>query len=174
LFWSAPLTGINSQAGTIVHELTHFLDNGGTWDWAYGVVACRSLAVVPRHLAVDNADTFEYFAEFMGLKTTSGLFFSGNGGFNGTFLIPESQSPNIFTGRFNEATPQFNTSNVALIYDDIKDLTGSYAIQAGSVVGIKNINLRLKNEGGKELIILANLRPSVDTSTPVTGNGSWN
>jgi hypothetical protein len=63
---------------------------------------------------------------------------------------------------------------VALIYDDIKDLTGSYAIQAGSVVGIKNINLRLINEGGKELIILANLRPSVDTSTPVTGNGSWN
>jgi hypothetical protein len=63
---------------------------------------------------------------------------------------------------------------VALIYDDIKDLTGSYAIQAGSVVGIKDIILRLKNEGGEELVILANLTPSLDTSTPVTGNGSWN
>jgi hypothetical protein len=63
---------------------------------------------------------------------------------------------------------------VVLIYDDIKDLTGSYAIQAGSTVGIRNINLRLKNEAAKELIILANLRPSLDTSTPVTGNGSWN
>ena len=63
---------------------------------------------------------------------------------------------------------------MVLIYDDIKDLTGSYAIEAGSTVGRTNINLRLKNEGGKELIILANLRPSVDTSTPVTGNGDWN
>ena len=63
---------------------------------------------------------------------------------------------------------------MVLIYDDIKDLTGPYAIQAGSVVGKKNIDLRLKNQGGKELIILANLTPSVDTSTSVTGNGSWN
>ena len=81
LFWSAPLTGINSQvpftvfvfskshsfqAGTIVHELTHFQVNGGTWDWAYGVVACRTLAIAARHLAVNNADSFEYFAELMG------------------------------------------------------------------------------------------------------------
>jgi hypothetical protein len=108
------------------------------------------------------------------LQTASGLFFSGNGGFNGTFSIPESQSPNIFTGKFTEATPEFNTSNVTLIYDDIKDLTGSYAIQTGSVVDRSIINLRLKNEAGKKLTILANLRPSVNTSTPVTGNGSWN
>ena len=74
------------------------------------------------------------------LKAASGLFYSGNGGFNGTFLIPESQSSNIFTGKFTEATPQFNTSNVTLIYDDMKDLTGSYAIQAGSVVDRSIIN----------------------------------
>jgi hypothetical protein len=77
------LTGVNSQvfstvsvlfklslilfqAGTIVHELTHFTVNGGTWDWAYGVVACRTLAIATRHLAVNNADPFEYFAEVMG------------------------------------------------------------------------------------------------------------
>ena len=63
---------------------------------------------------------------------------------------------------------------MALIYNDIKDLTGTYAIQAGSIVGTKDIIVRLKNEGGKDVVILANLRPSLDISTSVTGNGSWN
>ena len=35
------------------------------WDWAYGVVSCRTLAIAARHLAVNNADSFEYFAELM-------------------------------------------------------------------------------------------------------------
>lgn len=106
--------------------------------------------------------------------TASGLFIANNGGFNATFVTPESQSTNIFTGRFNEAAPQFNSSQVVLVYDDVKNLTGTYDIQAGSVVGKKNITLRLKNEAGKELMILANLSPSLDTSIPVTGNGNWN
>ena len=35
-FWSAPNTGTDSRAGTIIHELSHFTVVAGTNDWAYG------------------------------------------------------------------------------------------------------------------------------------------
>jgi hypothetical protein len=71
-------------------------------------------------------------------------------------------------------SPPFSSANVALIYDDVKDLTGSYAVQAGSTAQLKKINLRLKNEAGKELIVFANLDEEFYTEYQVAGNGSWN
>ena len=69
---------------------------------------------------------------------------------------------------------------MALVYGDVKDLTGSYTIQAGStvrpnVVSPKKIDLILKNEAGKEVRILVNISRSVGTAeaSPVTGKGSW-
>ena len=62
-FWSAPATGTDSKAGTIVHELSHFNVLGGTDDWAYGQSAAHNLAVSNPSRAVDNADNHEYFAE---------------------------------------------------------------------------------------------------------------
>ena len=62
-FWTAPLTGTDSQAGTIVHETSHFLLVAGTKDHAYGQTNCRRLASDHPNDAVDNADTHEYFAE---------------------------------------------------------------------------------------------------------------
>ncbi|NJL28195.1 MAG: peptidase M35 [Thermoanaerobaculia bacterium] len=62
-FWSAPTTGTDSKAGTIVHELSHFNVVAGTDDWAYGQTACKSLATSNPSRAVDNADSHEYFAE---------------------------------------------------------------------------------------------------------------
>jgi hypothetical protein len=114
-------------------------------------------------------------------NTASGLFFSSQDGFRCIFAIPKNPSPTIFTGTFDEALPQFNTPNVTLVYDDVKDLTGSYAIQAGStvrpnVVSPKKIDLILKNEAGKEVRILATISQSVGTASeasPVTGKGSW-
>lgn len=64
-FWSAPATGTDSKAGTIVHELSHFNVLGGTDDWAYGQSAAHNLAVSNPSRAVDNADNHEYFAENM-------------------------------------------------------------------------------------------------------------
>ncbi|KAF8723459.1 hypothetical protein AX14_009243 [Amanita brunnescens Koide BX004] len=174
MFWKAPLVGINSQAGTIVHELTHFKDYGNTWDWAYGVVNCKALAIAARHLTVQNADSYEYFAEVMGSNTASGVFFSNEDGFNGTFAIPENSFPSIFMGKFNIPPPPFNTSNVMLIYGDKQDLTGTYAIQAGSIVRRDKIDLRLKNGAGTEMFIFANLTPNLDADHQVMGNGSWN
>jgi peptidyl-Lys metalloendopeptidase len=62
-FWSAPNTGTDSKAGTIVHEVSHFTVMGGTDDWAYGQGPAHNLALSNPARAVDNADSHEYFAE---------------------------------------------------------------------------------------------------------------
>lgn len=62
-FWSAPSTGTDSKAGTIVHEMSHFNVVAGTDDWAYGQSAAKNLARSNPTRAVDNADSHEYFAE---------------------------------------------------------------------------------------------------------------
>ena len=62
-FWSAPNTGTDSKAGTLVHETSHFNVVASTDDWAYGQSACKSLAKSNTTKAVDNADSHEYFAE---------------------------------------------------------------------------------------------------------------
>ena len=55
-FWNAPMKGTDSQAGTIVHESTHFPQFGGTDDHAYGKSDCRTLASRDPENAVMNAE----------------------------------------------------------------------------------------------------------------------
>jgi peptidyl-Lys metalloendopeptidase len=62
-FWSAPSTGTDSKAGTLVHEMSHFNVVASTDDWAYGQTAAKNLARTNPTRAVDNADSHEYFAE---------------------------------------------------------------------------------------------------------------
>ncbi|KUL25300.1 hypothetical protein ADL15_40985 [Actinoplanes awajinensis subsp. mycoplanecinus] len=62
-FWTAPATGTDSKAGTLIHESSHFTVNGGTDDHAYGQTAAKQLAISSPANAVDNADNYEYFAE---------------------------------------------------------------------------------------------------------------
>jgi peptidyl-Lys metalloendopeptidase len=62
-FWAAPNLGIDSKAGTLVHETSHFTVVAGTQDYAYGTSACQSLANSNPSRAVNNADSHEYFAE---------------------------------------------------------------------------------------------------------------
>ncbi|GAA0553096.1 M35 family metallo-endopeptidase [Paractinoplanes ferrugineus] len=62
-FWTAPATGTDSKAGTLIHESSHFTVNGGTDDHAYGQTAAKQLASSNPGNAVDNADNYEYFAE---------------------------------------------------------------------------------------------------------------
>lgn len=62
-FWSAPTTGTDSKAGTLVHEMSHFSIVAGTDDWAYGQSAAKSLAISNPTRALDNADSHEYFSE---------------------------------------------------------------------------------------------------------------
>lgn len=63
-FFGKKKLGINSQAGTVVHEFTHTF--AGTKDHAYDPAPCRALAAgVPadRLKALTNADNYQYFVE---------------------------------------------------------------------------------------------------------------
>lgn len=62
-FWRASLIGTDSRAGTILHELTHFPEVSGTTDHAYGQRLVANLASENPERAVENADSYEYFAE---------------------------------------------------------------------------------------------------------------
>jgi peptidyl-Lys metalloendopeptidase len=62
-FWTAPATGTDSKAGTLVHEMSHFNVTAGTDDHVYGQSGAKSLAISDPDAAIDNADNHEYFAE---------------------------------------------------------------------------------------------------------------
>ena len=62
-FWTAPMTGTDSKAGTLIHEMSHFTVVAGTDDWVYGQAGAQNLAITDPAKAVDNADSHEYFAE---------------------------------------------------------------------------------------------------------------
>jgi peptidyl-Lys metalloendopeptidase len=62
-FWNANVTGTDSRAGTLVHELSHFTILAGTDDHVYGQSGAKELAKTSPDKAIDNADSHEYFAE---------------------------------------------------------------------------------------------------------------
>jgi Lysine-specific metallo-endopeptidase len=59
-FWTAPPTGADSQAGTLVHEHSHA--SASTDDNGYGEILCKKLAKDNPAKAVRNADSHEFFA----------------------------------------------------------------------------------------------------------------
>jgi peptidyl-Lys metalloendopeptidase len=62
-FWQAPRAGVDSAAGTLIHEVSHFTEVANTEDFVYGQVAAKALARRNPTKAIANADTYEYFAE---------------------------------------------------------------------------------------------------------------
>lgn len=62
-FWTASLTGTDSKAGTLIHEMSHFDAVAGTDDHVYGQAGAKNLAISNPTNALDNADSHEYFAE---------------------------------------------------------------------------------------------------------------
>jgi len=62
-FWTSEKTGSDSQAGTIIHELSHFINIAGTTDHVYGKDDTKQLAITSPSEALNNADNYEYFAE---------------------------------------------------------------------------------------------------------------
>lgn len=63
VFWQAPLSGTDSKAGTLIHEMSHFDIVAGTDDVVYGQAGARNLADTDPDAAITNADSHEYFAE---------------------------------------------------------------------------------------------------------------
>lgn len=70
-YWSASLETSqchgDDKAGTTLHETTHdsTVFNPGTDDWAYGYTDCSKLS---REKALENADTYEYYANAVHLN----------------------------------------------------------------------------------------------------------
>jgi peptidyl-Lys metalloendopeptidase len=69
-FWSAGTTGFDTQWGTLVHEVSH--EVASTDDNAYGQTACQNLAVSDPDAAVDNADSYQLFAEEVVMTVAEG------------------------------------------------------------------------------------------------------
>ncbi len=63
VFWEINMLGVNSKAGTIIHETSHFNVVANTNDHQYGPADVQNLAETDPGLAVDNADNYEFFAE---------------------------------------------------------------------------------------------------------------
>ena len=63
VFWTAPLSGTDSKAGTLIHEMSHFNVVASTNDYVYGQVGAKNLASTNPDNAINNADNHEYFAE---------------------------------------------------------------------------------------------------------------
>jgi peptidyl-Lys metalloendopeptidase len=59
-FWYYPVTGDFSQAGIIIHEMSHFY---GTDDHEYGRYWSQNLAINNPNYAITNADNYRYFSE---------------------------------------------------------------------------------------------------------------
>jgi peptidyl-Lys metalloendopeptidase len=62
-FWSSETTGTDTQAGTLVHEVSHFSVVAGTDDHAYGPEDAKNLAKNSPEKAINNAENYDYFAE---------------------------------------------------------------------------------------------------------------
>lgn len=63
IFWLAPPVNRDSQAGTLVHEVSHFDVVAATDDFVYGENLAKNLALTNPDQAINNADNHEYFAE---------------------------------------------------------------------------------------------------------------
>ncbi len=61
-FWNYPVTGMHSQAGILVHEVSHFDAVASTDDHAYCWVQANCSALDPDK-AIDNADSYRRFVE---------------------------------------------------------------------------------------------------------------
>ena len=96
-FWAADVLGTDSRAGTFVHELSHFTVLMGTDDHVYSQPGAADLARSNPDLAVNNADSVEYFAE-----NTPALPIGGGGG-SGPVPTPgngPTPEPPANTGRY--------------------------------------------------------------------------
>lgn len=63
MYLSAPATGTDSRAGTLIHLGGQFNDVGSNGSYAYGQAASHGLAGTNPTNAIANSDNFEYFAE---------------------------------------------------------------------------------------------------------------
>ena len=52
-----------TREGTVIHEVSHFRRVAGTEDHCYSRAICSDMAQSNTRLAIENADTYQYFTE---------------------------------------------------------------------------------------------------------------
>ncbi|SFS11443.1 M35 family metallo-endopeptidase [Yoonia litorea] len=52
-----------TQEGTLIHEISHFVTVARTEDHCYSRSECRIMALDDPNLAIENADSYQYYAE---------------------------------------------------------------------------------------------------------------
>jgi len=64
-FWRVPSRNcvLDSQPGTLIHEMTHFNNVAGIGDVTYGVTNCKNLARTNPSQAVNNADNYCFYTD---------------------------------------------------------------------------------------------------------------
>jgi len=65
VFWKVTTNNcvLDSQPGTIIHEMSHFNNVARTNDVTYGLASCRNLAKTSPNQAVTNADNFCFYTD---------------------------------------------------------------------------------------------------------------
>ena len=72
-FKSPPKEAMDSQPGTIIHELTHFKDVMGTTDGAYGASGTKALAEQNPPAARNNADNVNGYEDEMAIQNSPAM-----------------------------------------------------------------------------------------------------
>ena len=62
-FLNAGTKAPDSKAGVVTHEMSHFVDVGGTKDFVYGTDGAKELSKIEPQDALMNADNYEYYIE---------------------------------------------------------------------------------------------------------------
>ena len=57
-----------TREGTIIHEISHFEVVAGTEDECYTRIICTDMARTGPHLAISNADSYQYYSEDVALN----------------------------------------------------------------------------------------------------------
>jgi peptidyl-Lys metalloendopeptidase len=139
-FWSAPATGTDSQAGTLIHETTHFNVVAGTSDYVYGQDGAKALAISNPANAIMNADNHEYFAENNPPSCPDLYSFDGHGWVNNGSIYKATHSP------LQESYQELLLTQRVMIQDNF--LRFAVMELDNETSFINSIDMYYRNEGG--------------------------
>lgn len=146
-FWTAGVMGTDSQAGTLVHETSHFNVVASTDDYAYGQTACMNLASTNPGQAIDNADSYEYFAE---------------GSLGTGFMMVSDANPNLAVSSTGVHLGNVQLSNSC----NISNANCRWSLRDGMIVSDANPSLAINAVGGAQFGTVLQLHDGCSSNNP--------
>lgn len=136
-FWSLQIDGIDSQSGTIIHQLSHFDKVASAQNYSYGEEDTKNLAILYPHYAIYNADSYEYFVENTPYLSMDDIFSSAQSihvlnQFTQLYTLNNLSVKNMFkitvgktglysfftTGKLDTQGTLYNSNNLTLKFND--------------------------------------------------------